>query len=679
MDGNCRTVQADSATTSGEICEQLSEDLNLEDTFGFSLFITLYDKVLSLGSSTDHVFDAVSQCEQYAKEQGVSERSAPWKLFFRKEIFTPWHNPSENTVATKLIYHQLIRGIKFGEYRCSTEGDIAMIAAQQYYIENGSNMDPKQLHQTIRKYVPDHYLQAGEKALASWEKKINEAFAMSISVQEKSPVIKCQEDIVTYGKISWPILFSKFFEAVKTDGPELTKNNLIIAVNWTGVYMVDDQEQIILELTFAEIMNVQYERNTDSNLHNLNIKTVLREIYVFQTPDAEEICNLITYLLNGLKKRSQFVIAVQDYRHPGEASTYLNLKKGDLIHLLNGVTGEEVVSSTWGYGECNGKHGNFPTEYVHILPVLASPPKQIQLLFTKDDVFKTIRKKQTAATIQRMKYHTLATYANEHFRQARRYTVARGTAIQAVRRNSREELWKHTSEPIQAPLLQKLQNDDKLSKEACLAFMAILKYMGDIPSVKTKFSNEYTTQIFRAALNNNELQDEIYCQIIRQLTHNRLQKSEDLGWELMWLATGLFSPSKPLVKELTQFLKSRIHPFAPQCLDRLQKIEKCGQRKFPPYTIEIEAIKHRSSQIYHKVYFPDDTDEAFEINSITKAKDLCYDIADRLELKNCEGFSLFVMIADKIFSVPEDYFFFDFIFELIEWIQQTKPNWNCKY
>jgi myosin-7 len=152
--------------------------------------------------------------------------------------------------------------------------------------------------------------------------------------------------------------------------------------------------------------------------------------------------------------------------------------------------------------------------------------------------------------------------------------------------------------------------------------------------------------------------------------------SEERGWELMYLATGLFIPSASLMTELQKFLTSRTHPFVQPSLKRLQKSQKIGPRKYPPYSVEVEAIQHRSMEIYHKIYFPDDTDEAFEVDSVTRACDLCRTISSRLELENTDGFSLFVMISDKVFSIPADSFFYDFLHELIDWMRQTKPSWN---
>lgn len=49
------------------------------------------------------------------------------------------------------------------------------------------------------------------------------------------------------------------------------------------------------------------------------------EEFTFQSPNAEDIRDLVVYFLEGLKKRSTFVIGVQDYKAPGKLyKNYLN-------------------------------------------------------------------------------------------------------------------------------------------------------------------------------------------------------------------------------------------------------------------------------------------------------------------------------------------------------------------
>ena len=215
MDGSSKALKADSATTARELCDLLAVKINLTDKFGFSLYIALFDKVSSLGSGMDHVMDAISQCEQYAKEQGTLEKIAPWRLFFRKEIFAPWHNPQDDSVSTNLIYQQVVRGIKFGEYRCEKDDDLAMIAAQQYFIEYGQEMHIDRLRELLPHYIPDNQL-VQNKATERWLQIIIHAHKRHFTnAKDSLTVLRVKEDVVNYARFKWPLLFSRFYEAYK--------------------------------------------------------------------------------------------------------------------------------------------------------------------------------------------------------------------------------------------------------------------------------------------------------------------------------------------------------------------------------------------------------------------------------------------------------------------------------
>ncbi|XP_055346543.1 myosin-VIIa-like [Paramacrobiotus metropolitanus] len=446
---------------------------------------------------------------------------------------------------------------------------------------------------------------------------------------------------------------------------------------------VDDDEQVLLELTYPEITGIacvkpeQQANGIRTQSIFFNLQTI-RGDFSFRSSNAEDIQELIAFFLDGLKRKSKYCVAIQDFKAPTENSSFLSFEKGDLIILENNTTGESLLNGGWCYGRCErtNKVGDFGSECVYLLPTLSKPQPELLTLFTMDpmtimDLNKITVQEPTA------KFHTLEHYAAEHFRQPAKKGPVMGipSPLTTVRKKDKEELWKHTREPIKLPLLKKIQVKDELSQEACSAFQAIMKYMGDLPSKKSRVSNELTDQIFEKALKEDLLKDEIYCQILKQLTDNRSRVGEERGWELLWLVTGLFAPSENLLKECMAILRSRQrHQIALDCINRLQKTKKAGTRKYPPHQVEVEAIQHKTTQIFHKVYFPDDTDEALEVDSSTKAKHFCHNISHRLNLRSSEGFSLFVKIADKVISVPERDFFFDFVRHLTDWIKKAKPS-----
>lgn len=69
----------------------------------------------------------------------------------------------------------MVRGVKFGEYRFDKEEFLAMIAAQQYYVEHGDELKVEKLVNSLPNYIPDHCLQAGEKSIDKWASLIVEA------------------------------------------------------------------------------------------------------------------------------------------------------------------------------------------------------------------------------------------------------------------------------------------------------------------------------------------------------------------------------------------------------------------------------------------------------------------------------------------------------------------------
>ncbi|MCP9257783.1 Unconventional myosin heavy chain 6 [Dirofilaria immitis] len=628
MDGTMIIVDADSATTSQEICDELAGAVALKESFGFSLYIAYFDKVVSLGCGTDHIMDAISQCE---------------------------HN---DFVSTNLVYHQIVRGVKYGEYRTTKEEELAILAAQQYYIyHDDTSMNIDKLENSLVMYLPEDDIQElDENSHERWLQLVLHAFRKKF--QQNHPTIEqVKADVVTFAKQKWPLLFSRYFEAFSYASSYLPNGQLLIAVNWQSVVMIDAQDDIIFQLSYPQILRIFSMESNRNGIEILAIEMVNGEELCFESPNTKDIKQLIEFFLNGLKNRSKYLLALQDYfstEDDEEWNTCLNFKKGDLLFLNDEYCGASLYKNQFVKGENmrTGSQGIIPVSLVHVLPTICKPSMEPADMLPHSQEFDCPMNRQLALLTRHFvvnREHTLERFAANNFRSQPQ--PPQGLSENFYEQYVLHSLWSYSREPIKMPLLKKLQGKREPSQAAVKGYLAILKYMGDYPCRRISTITELTDEEI--------LRDEIYCQLMKQLTQNYNLISVEHGWELLWLCTGIFPPSHSLLNEVESFFRTRQHPLALHCLIRLRRIHRIGRRKFPPHDVEVEAIRQRTVQIFHKI---------IEVDSITKAHDFCYRIAARLGLKSVDGFALFVKLDSKVISVPDNEFFFDFLRQLFEWM-----------
>nr|XP_061834366.1 unconventional myosin-VIIa-like [Nerophis lumbriciformis] len=667
MDGHSVNLPVDSASTSKEICQLLSNKVKLKDTFGFTLYVALHEKVWALGSGREHVMDAISQCEQEVKRRGGQEQHAPWRLFFRKEIFTPWHDCEEDKTSTELIYRQIIHGLKFGEYQMEKEDDVVQMAAKYLYIQHGADNSAEKAKEAVQACISNSLLEA--KSEAKWVQMVSTAHAQSsyLSSQQKADSVKVE--IVDYARQKWPIFFSRFFEVVKVSGHPLPKNKFIVAINWTGITFLDEREKRLLELSFPEVTGVNSTREGQGPAVSL---LTLKGDFTLSGSTAEDMANLVTMFLGGLTERSQYAVALKETDERDDP-TLLSFKKGELIVLLKDNEFSEKRGWVKGKNSSTGKTGAVPMDAILILPTLSKPTNEVMsLLNLSPNQRKTILASQKeTGTVERVAPVTLREFSLEYFRKP-----VKDVNRQVMSRNAApERLWLNSREPLRQPLLLGLVGNSELSHKACLAFTAVLKYMGDYPTKQTQSPVELTDQIFGPATEKEALRDEVYCQIMKQMTGNNNRFSVEQGWQLLWLCCGLFPPSQTLLKHTRRFLESRRRePLASDCLQRLQSSLRMEPRKLPPHQVEVDAIQQNSTQIFHKIHFPNDTGEIFEVATSTKIKDLIRNISNKLQLASAEGFSIFIKTRDKVLSLNDSDYFFDSLRQITDWSKNAKLN-----
>lgn len=382
MDGTQQCLVADAATTSRELVHRLCNTISLHDKFGFSVFISMENKVASLGNGSDNVLDAISQCEQMFVDHGGKEGEAPWHLYFRKEIFAPWENTTPDITATDLIFSQVVRGIMLGEYVCHTDNDLATLAARQYYIEYGGDISEEGLAAVLPSYIPPDFRKDDEQ-LKFWRKtvlKTHQRMFASIDESERPSSYRVRVDVVDYARLVWPTQFSRHHDITRVDGP-ICEEGLRLAVNSTGLYLESSSGSNRYGITYPGISSISSGDGPAGSVSGQAVMFMLVNGATMRidSPDAKTIRSLVTYMMDGLRERSKHAVAVQAYT--GDAGE-LTLQEGDLV-VLSKPAGQEALKSPSCDATSSRSHvtGRVNTSHIYVLPILTQPQPHILRLF----------------------------------------------------------------------------------------------------------------------------------------------------------------------------------------------------------------------------------------------------------------------------------------------------------
>ena len=256
------------------------------------------------------------------------------------------------------------------------------------------------------------------------------------------------------------------------------------------------------------------------------------------------------------------------------------------------------------------------------------------------------------------------------------------------------KLMSYQAKMLDGPLLE-LPN--KIKDLAKRMFKYVLQYGEDR---KTKFAKPVQLNKLIVLLmdenNCSFLQDEIYLQILKQLSNNPNQTSIHNLMNLLAIISSLIPPSSSLVMSVLNFLflKASLNvtfneDLAKKCkyiFIRVSKIFEIGARKHIPMDSEIACIES-SKQIMHPVYFLTGEHVLLGCESYTLVREMRLNIANRFKLYLNRAANLgiyFFVKAEKenSFSTEEEGFLEDknkIMDVLARWENLKKVNKNSDF
>ncbi|KAI0980820.1 hypothetical protein GJ496_003139 [Pomphorhynchus laevis] len=651
MDDTIVTVFVDSTTLGREVVGSVSAKLNIVEQDGFGISVSAFDSKEYIFDQ-DYILDGVSLCEARGLKAGVSFKSIPLRFVFMKIFFPPWEISLNDEKAINLIYKQLMRGIKHGEYYCSSEEELVSYAVQSYYADVGSKFTVSEVENFLKKVIFQEEYQNSRSRVSfmqqfqnTFKEIVPELKATYGDTDDGRKAVRSQ--MVENMKYRWPVKFSRYFKSVDLSGPTLSVDDADLVLTWKAIHLISD-DKIITTFFYPEIVNFSsvVPHDIKRNKESFTMSTPLTN-FVFSMKHVDRLRNTLQDLLDGLKSRSRYAMAIEDIDPAGRGKGTLQIRRGE--------------------NDRNGREGNVLAKSVYIIPTGDRPTaKAMETLSTL--AFKDISQFLIGDHADNSIFPLWEKFANRNIQLTRRGDNIIGKSVARI---------SYQPTMLRHPLLLKFIEENPtgasykpVAKQALDCFGGILRY-GKIPD--KGFEKEDYLQIidsiFKPCLlpiTSNLgpvylLREELYCYILKQLTNCNDPNAFKRNWELLWLVTGLFAPRKEFADMLIHFFKSKDNKIAQSSLSRLLKIQKSGERKLPPTLIEIDSIQNRAYRLFHQIKFPDNSDSLVEIDCISKESDISAKLASSLKLVSPNEYALLIKTNKEVISITPEQYFFDFI------------------
>ncbi|XP_033038083.1 myosin XVB isoform X4 [Trachypithecus francoisi] len=566
------------------------------------------------GVSTQLLAPSGSVCFSYTGK--------PWKLFLRKEVFYPRENLS-HPYYLRLLCEQILRDT-FSE-SCI------------------------RISQDERRKMKD--------LLGDLEVDLDSLTTTEDGIKKR---------IVVAARDNWANYFSRFFPVSGESGSDMQ----LLAVSHRGLRLLKvtqasslhpDQLKILCSYSFAEVLGVECR---GSSTLQLSLKS---EQLVLHTARARAIEALVKLFLSELKKDSGYVIALRSYIT--DNCSLLSFHRGDLIKLLPVAN----LEPGWQFGSAGGRSGLFPADIVQPAaapdfsfskeqrsgwhkgqlsngePGLARwdraserPAHPWSQAHSDDSEATSLPSSASYASLSTDSHnYTMREFALRYFRKSQ---ALLGQTDGVATGKDTDSLVQYTKAPIQESLLSL---SDDVNKLAVASFLALMRFMGDQSKPRGKNEMDLLYELLKLC-QEEKLRDEIYCQVIKQVTGHPRPEHCARGWSFLSLLTGCFSPSTRLMPYLTKFLQDSgpSQELARSSQEHLQRTVKYGGRRRMPPPGEMKAFLKGQATRQLLIHLPGGVDYRTNIHTFTVAADVQEELCQQMgitEPQEVQEFALFLI------------------------------------